>query len=93
MPYDKKLMKSLQGKPCICCGSTYGTVAHHVKSVGSGGSNNPHNLMVLCFLSHRLVHDKGLWELSKNDNIYNWLSDNDWYIGEMENKWFHSLEN
>lgn len=81
-------MQSYQGKPCICCGSTQGTVGHHVKSVGSGGGNEPYNIMVLCHKTHRLIHDKGLFYVSKRiPSVYRWLDVNGWEIMELQNKW------
>lgn len=93
MPYNRKLMASLHGLPCICCGSEYQTVGHHVKSKGSGGSDEPHNLMVLCSYTHALIHLKGLWKVSQDhEMVCKWLNENGWYKSELQNKWCHSLE-
>lgn len=55
---DKKLLAKLRGEPCQICGKT-DTVGHHLKTVGSGGDDDILNLMVLCTLHHRMIHDIG----------------------------------
>ena len=91
--YNKNLMKSYQGLPCVCCGTTRGTVAHHVKSRGSGGSDEPHNLMVLCDSTHKLIHQHGLsYVVIMHPTIKAWLIENGWEKCEYRDKWVRYTE-
>jgi hypothetical protein len=56
---DEKLLRSFRGKPCAVCQSTEGTVAHHLKTKGSGGDDEESNLIALCQYHHRQIHDIG----------------------------------
>lgn len=56
---NKKLIDSFRGLPCAVCASTNSTVGHHIKSVGSGGDDLPENLLPLCAIHHREIHDIG----------------------------------
>lgn len=57
---NKKLLESYRGRPCVVCGETKTTVAHHVKTKGAGGDDVESNLLALCFVHHRLAHDGNL---------------------------------
>ena len=39
---------------CLACGSTQQIEIHHVKTRGSGGTDDSFNLINLCILCHRL---------------------------------------
>ena len=74
--------------PCVACGeSKDGFVTfHHVKTRGSGGNDNPENLMPLCAWCHHLIHKIGTVEMSKKyESINNWLVKNGWEL--MAGKW------
>ena len=86
--------------PCIACHrySEGGTTLHHVKSQGSGGSDESFNLMPLCNAHHVLVHLKGLREFScmslrvngvDGKSVTQWLKDNGWYIDNFLKKWMN----
>lgn len=66
---NKALLESLRGTPCQACGKRYGSVAHHIKTVKTGGDDHPDNLLVLCQDHHTGpggVHRTGLVHLVKN---------------------------
>lgn len=42
---------------CELCGSSFNLETHHIKSKGSGGDDVPENLVCLCAVCHRTVHD------------------------------------
>lgn len=52
-------MASYREKPCVVCGAIDGTVAHHIKTRGAGGNDLRENLITLCALHHKEVHDIG----------------------------------
>lgn len=89
---NKALCKSYQGAPCIVCGKS--GVGHHVKSRGSGGDDVESNLMTLCVVCHREVHDIGLTEFAdKYTRVTRWLLNHGWSLietislGESCHKW------
>jgi hypothetical protein len=42
---------------CELCGGRYWCQEHHIVLVSEGGTNDPDNLVYLCWLHHRRVHD------------------------------------
>jgi len=83
---DKKLLKRLQGSPCIIC-ETPGN-AHHQRRKGAGGDDVINNLMVLCFPHHRLIHDKGdVYMVDRYPQVLDWLIDHGWELDEFTGKW------
>lgn len=62
-PYPKhtriKNKKLLQDKKGICqvCGKRGNTDKHHIKTKGSGGDDIEENLIEVCRVCHRLIHD------------------------------------
>lgn len=42
---------------CEKCGSEFGLEVHHIKSRGAWGSDTEDNLVCLCYVCHRKVHD------------------------------------
>jgi len=42
---------------CEKCNSSYRLEAHHIKSKASGGGDIKDNLICLCWICHRVVHD------------------------------------
>jgi len=69
-------------QPCIACGTMrVDRCYHHIKSRGSGGLDEPWNLMSLCQEHHNEVHSKGLYEFSmKYESIMDWLVINTWTL-------------
>lgn len=63
---------------------------HHVKSRGSGGSDDPFNLVPLCRKHHTEIHQIGTGTFSdKYDVFKNWLLSNGWEYNELIKKWRH----
>lgn len=86
---DRKLLDTFETKRCVACGRQ-GAVAHHVKTKGSGGGDEPHNLMPLDTIHHAEVHQVGLLAFSvKYWKVNNWLIANGWTICEVKKKWIH----
>jgi hypothetical protein len=56
---DKKLLNSFHGKPCVICGSTIGTVGHHIQTRGARGDDSEENLIAVCQFHHNEIHSKG----------------------------------
>lgn len=42
---------------CEHCVSRFNLQVHHIKSKGSGGDDTEDNLICLCYVCHRRVHD------------------------------------
>jgi len=82
-------------EPCLSCGeSREGMVCyHHVSTRGSGGKDEPHNLMPLCFIHHTEVHKIGLNKfITKYPPVRLWLVGNEWEFVEYIGKWIHWVE-
>jgi hypothetical protein len=88
-------MKYCTDEACTVCGAHTegGNDLHHVKTRGAGGTDHPWNLMPLCNLHHRELHNSGLITFSKRfKNVHSWLVVRDWCICELTGKWYHSKE-
>ena len=53
---NKKLLKDKKGI-CEICGKKGQTEKHHIKTKGSGGDDTEENLIEVCRICHRLIHD------------------------------------
>lgn len=53
---NKKLLKDKKGI-CEICGKKTQTEKHHIKSKGSGGDDTEENLIEVCRICHRKIHD------------------------------------
>ena len=53
---DKLEIIKLDEFRCRYCGTEYGLHVHHIKYRSEGGSNDPDNLITLCFKHHDTVH-------------------------------------
>lgn len=73
---------------CILCG-TKGVDIHHIKTRGSGGSDEYWNMVELCHPHHQELHTMGNLQFSKEYGEYEfWLIKNGWEICELTGKWF-----
>ena len=75
-------------KTCIVC-NRQGVDLHHVKTRGSGGSDEEFNLMPLCRWHHSQIHTEGLNKLSMKYRVRNWLEDNDYVYDAYIARWIH----
>lgn len=79
-------------KVCICCGhngSFYPIDREHTKTKGSGGSDLPNNVSLMCRKCHTLKGMKGVLYMSlKYPSYKNWLEKNGWELCPIRNKWF-----
>jgi hypothetical protein len=80
-------LDALRLRPCLVCGIQPTDIAH-VKTRGSGGSDETHNLMALCRMHHSAQHQMGIVTFArKNWSVFEWLLQHGW---ELENgKLFH----
>lgn len=79
--------------PCVACGAEPegGATLHHIKTRGSGGTDEDFNLISLCQIHHNEVHSSGLNSFSKKyKNVKAWLVEHHWYQCELTSKWTHA---
>nr|BFD58939.1 hypothetical protein CKG001_10460 [Bdellovibrio sp. CKG001] len=50
---DPELLALFRSLPCMACGKPPPSEVHHVKTVGSGGGDDPWNLLPLCVECHK----------------------------------------
>lgn len=73
---------------CLICNKD--SEKHHLKSVGSGGTDEPHNIMNLCRLHHQEFHRIGFTTFANKYVVVKiWLTNRDWYFVDSANKWRH----
>lgn len=56
---NRALLDEYRDYPCVCCNSSYGVSAHHLKTKGSGGNDVVDNLVPLCGVHHTEIHKLG----------------------------------
>lgn len=86
---DRQLLNSYRFKECLICGSTQTTVAHHIKTKGSGGPDEPWNLMPLCWNHHAEIHNGMSAFVSKYYNAEMFLYSQGWEFDEYQGRWIH----
>jgi len=65
---------------------------HHLKSRGSGGSDDSYNLLPLCHWCHVTVHNIGLVSFAKkHESVKSFLLRNNWEL--CSGKWIHQANN
>lgn len=82
--WRRRLSNYQSYEPCVACGEEYlDRCFHHVKSRGSGGTEDPWNRISLCFLCHELIH-RGVRKMPKKKfiNVLAWLRSNGWDLVE-----------
>lgn len=80
-------------KICTACYSRSNIDIHHIKTRGSGGTDDSYNLMPLCRFHHIEVDQIGLVKFSrKYPNVSSFLYKNGWEIETMfgKEKWQHN---
>ena len=78
-------------KLCVACGGP-GTDLHHIKSRGSGGSDEDFNLVRLCRECHSALHHKGQVRLFKNNlRFASALEEKGWGLDERGKLWNERL--
>lgn len=74
---------------CIICGRSPVDL-DHIKTRGSGGTDEPFNFIPSCSTHHRERHAIGLISYSeKYPEVKRWLLMNEWYQEEGSGKWKH----
>lgn len=78
-------------KECLNCSriTFNGNCLHHIKTRGSGGTDDEWNLMPLCQQCHNKVHAEGLTKFSRNLYVEKWLKENGWEFNVFLERWVH----
>lgn len=63
---DPKFVAQIRALPCMACGRHGMTEAHHVKTRGSGGGDEPWNLLPLCTEHHTMGAYGQAWHRGRN---------------------------
>lgn len=85
---DRQFLDSFQNKPCLVCTNDQGTVGHHIKTKGSGGPDEPWNIIPLCPKHHHETHLKGTVTFTATYSVVEkWMLANDWWFSGV--KWKH----
>jgi len=75
---------------CTVTGKRDGEL-HHIKSRGSGGTDETYNMIPLCHELHQEWHNKGCHFMAeKYVAINQWLREHEWYICAVRKKWAHA---
>jgi hypothetical protein len=91
----ERIIKINCKESCICTGEEFpikcsgkATEYHHIKSLGSGGSNHPYNLVPLCKGHKRLLEKIGLIYMSREyTKFYKALIEKKWEINHHTMQW------
>lgn len=74
---------------CIVCG-VQGVDEHHIKTRGSGGKDEPWNVVYLCHPHHQELHYIGEIRFAEENYAFEkFLKDNNWEVCPIRNKYFH----
>ena len=76
---------------CEVCGSNP-VALHHVKSYGSGGSDDSWNLAPLCVEHHNEIHSAKMGTAQfaiKYHKFETWLIENGWEYDDFTERWTH----
>ncbi len=85
---NERLLLEYRAMFCEVCGKKEGVCGHHVKSKGSGGDDEPSNLIPLCQEHHNQIHSRGLLFMSERyPQIKDALTERGWTL--MGSKWVH----
>lgn len=60
MPLTQKTRKAVYQRDnyhCRSCNNTQGLHPHHIKFASAGGEDTMENLVTVCWLCHRAIHD------------------------------------
>lgn len=62
-PALRRLVRARSGGTCECCGDPLSLIfqAHHRKLRSRGGQDSAANLLALCGLCHRRIHNRVAW--------------------------------
>jgi len=83
---SKQLFKTMREMSCLVCGRIPTEVCH-VKSKGSGGADEPYNLMSLCRTHHSAQHVAGLITfIEKHPSVKSDLVSKGWTFEDVNGK-------
>lgn len=78
-------MKEQPQRLCVVC--KHLAERHHIKTRGSGGSDDDHNLLSLCRTCHMEVHRIGLTTFVRKYHLESKMICKGFYLCEITNKW------
>lgn len=87
---DRALLDSYHNKPCEVCGTTYGTVGHHIKTKKTGGHDLGINLLALCQKHHNEIHNGLITFVDKYVDIKFVLQKKGWVYCDISRAWLNS---
>lgn len=74
---------------CMVCGSPHQVSGHHIISFGSRPDLDiEKNIIPLCWLCHREVHDNGLVFFVKKHGLENFLINRGFHFNAITRKWY-----
>lgn len=86
------LKSFIKASPCLVCGGR-GVDVDHIKTRGSGGTDECFNLWPLCRRCHSEKHSKGLSTfILQNPNLKKRLFELGWQIDPFTKRLFHPKE-
>lgn len=75
---------------CVICGRL-ASEKHHIKTVGSGGTDDEWNLLPICRYDHARIHAIGLKKVvEKCPGLEAWLVAQGWELDPYKKKWRHN---
>jgi hypothetical protein len=84
---DPELIAAIKQMPCCCCGARQNVDPSHIRSVGSGGGDLPHNVKPLCRSCHIQWHQYGAVEMiSRNPQLKQYIENLGWKIVDFGNR-------
>lgn len=71
---DPNFLKRIRSLRCMACGAEPPSEAHHIKSRGAGGGDDPWNVLPLC-PNHHTLSNQSWHVLGKESflNLYPWI--------------------
>ena len=82
-------------KPCTVCGirTENGNCYDHIKTRGSGGPDEPWNMMPICLKHHNEKGQKGVIWMAETYIWYkHWLCHNGWEFDKFLDRWIHEKD-
>ena len=90
---ERFLAEVFELKSCVACGKTETRMSidtDHIKTKGSGGSDDDSNKWLLCRQDHTLKHNHGLnWLVKKYPRLRNILVDKGWKYDLVIGRWVY----
>jgi len=90
---DLELAEWYRTRKCLICGDSSRVSGHHILSYKSHPEYDKRfNILPLCFIHHREIHDIGLTAFNDKYLIDHILIDRGFEFCSIRNKWFFPIE-